>query len=379
MAQIPEHTDPTLAAVDVAIEEAQDRKHRPYLGMSGIGHPCERKCWYDFRWATPINHEALTLKLFDDGNRGEDVQAERLRMVAGLELHTHTDDGRQFGFEDIGGHFRGNMDGAIHGLVQAPKTWHVWEHKQSSEKKQAELSRLKADKGEKDALAAWNEIYYAQAVLYMEYSGMTRHYLTCATPGGRHTISVRTNANKAEAAKLKDKARRVIFAAEPPLKLSERPDWYQCQWCDHKSICHYDRLPRIVCRTCAHVTPCEDGTWHCAMHSQVLSEQTQRVGCGDHLYIPALVSYGEMVDADSAARCQWVRYRHKKTENIFYNRVESTTPPALNEPAYTSAELHFAEPDAIGEDFVEDVRNLFSATQARLEQGEDFNDSLNKI
>ena len=236
----PMDKDPTLEAMDRAIEaRALLEPKRNYLGMSAIGHPCERKLYYDFRVTTRPAHDAATLKRFEDGHRGEDLMAARLRLVPGVTLHTiDQNTGKQFGFEDHGGKFKGHMDGAIVGLLQAPSTYCVWEHKCVNEEKQAKLKKLKASKGEKDALAAWDEIYYSQAVLYMHYSGMTRHYLTVSTPGERSTISCRTEENPEAAIRLIEKARRIIEAPYPLARISNDPAWYVCKWCDHHAQCH---------------------------------------------------------------------------------------------------------------------------------------------
>lgn len=300
MARLPDLTkDPTLEAIDAALEARQSRRPRDYLGMSAIGRPCERALWYDFRWCSVIALNAATLKRFTDGHHGEALQAERLRLVDGIELHTHDDNGQQFGFSDFGGHFRGHMDGAIRGLLQAPKTWHVWEHKQVEPAKQAALETAKREFGEKNALAKWDATYYGQAQLYMHYSGMVRHYLTCSTPGGRHTVSVRTDYNPGHAIWLTERSRRIIQAESPPPRLSDDPEHWQCQWCDHHSICHEGKLPEVSCRTCVHATPELDGDrrWSCARWKKDLSRTEQTAGCSEHLYIPGVTPW-EVVDAD---------------------------------------------------------------------------------
>lgn len=309
MAKLPDLArDPTLEAVDRAIEDAQDRRPRPYLGMSEIGRECERELWYSFRWATRIAFDAEALKRFADGYHGEDVQAERLRMVEGVVLHTHDENGRQFGFSDHSGHFKGHMDGAILGLLQAARTWHVWEHKQVDPKKQTRLEKLKRELGEKAALEAWDTTYFVQGQLYMHYSGMTRHYLTCSTPGGRHTTSVRTDYHAPTALRFIERARRIVASPEPPPRISEDPGFWQCGWCSHAPICHEGRAPEISCRTCAHSTPeldVEGGRWSCALLSKDLTQREQSLGCGEHRYIPALLPWPAV---DANAEENWIQY-----------------------------------------------------------------------
>lgn len=310
MATLPQLAppDPTLAAIDGHIVARQKNEpKRGYLGMSFIGEECERRQWYGFRFTNENNFDAETLRRFEDGHRGEELMASRLRLVPGVQLYTHGQDGKQFGFQALGGHFRGNIDGAIVGLLQAPKTYHVWEHKVSEKFNQ--LLKYKNTLGEKAALAKWNPTYYAQAICYMHYSGMERHYLTCDTPGGRATVSVRTDADKAVAERMEAKAERIIFAAEPLPRLSDDPAFYQCKYCPSAGVCHRGEMPQVSCRTCLHATPelDGDGRWSCAKRAiPSLTLAAQQAACSDHLYIPALVTWGALDDASESEG--WVQY-----------------------------------------------------------------------
>ncbi len=223
MAALKFEVNQTLAAIDLAMYESQDSTARPYLGMSGIGNPCERANWMAFHWVAKRMIEAKNLRAIEDGFAGEDVMAARLRKVKGITLYTvDPATGRQFSLSDHGGHFnRGHMDGAIQGVLEAPKTWHPWEHKQVNETKFKKLITLAAEAGEKEALKKWDVIYYAQAQCYMGYTGMDRHFLTVASPGGRDYTSVRTEFNKEDYDKLVAKAQRVIHSPEPTERIGD--------------------------------------------------------------------------------------------------------------------------------------------------------------
>lgn len=312
MVALPQPVDPTLVAVDRALEaKARAELPRRYLGMSSVGQECTRATWYGFRWVTKPEYDAPTLKRFADGHLGEDVQAERLRMVEDLQLWTvdpETGEG-QIAVADFGDpgkeHFRGHCDGVLLGLLQAPKTPHVWEHKQVGERAFRALENAKNKFGEKDALRAWNLTYFGQGQGYMHYLQITRHYMTVSTPGGRNTTSVRTNYDAAYAINLVEQARRIVFAQNPPARLSEDPAFFKCKWCDHNTVCHGLEFPQLRnCRTCLHSTPLEAGGWHCARHDIELSDDAQREGCSCHLFIPSLVP-AEQFDAGD----DWVAYR----------------------------------------------------------------------
>jgi hypothetical protein len=297
---IPEIGDPTLQEADRALEQAQERRHRSHLGMSQIGRPCDREIFYSFRWAAQNNFDAPTLKRFEDGHASEIVAVRRLKMVPGIELHEVDESGAQFRFEDFGGHFSGSCDGAVLGILQAPKTWHILEIKASA--KADELDKAKKKVGEKGALREWNAVYYAQAALYMHYAGLERHYLVCVTPGARNWTSVRTEADPVHAEVMRQRAERLIFSDEAPPRIGG-PDFYLCRWCDFHALCHVgvsvdgQPLAERNCRTCLHSTPMRDGTWHCAKFGHTLSKDDQHAGaqCSEHRYLPSLVP-GEQID-----------------------------------------------------------------------------------
>ena len=281
MAKLPDTIDPTLEAVNIALEAAQDASRRGYLGASSIGAPCSRQLWYGFRFAAPVQFSGATLRLFEDGHRGEALMAERLAMVGGVTLSTTEPDGSQWGFKAHEGHFRGHCDGFIKGLLQAPKTPHVWEHKVCNEAKQKKLTKLKSDHGEKEALAHWDSVYYAQAQVYMHQFEMTRHYLTCSSPGERTTVSVRTNYNADHAEGFLAKAKDIIVSDQPPTRISEDKTNYLCKWCDYHSICHDITPMALNCRTCVNSFPDRAGAWSCNKYG-ALDLDAQLEGCPEY-------------------------------------------------------------------------------------------------
>lgn len=361
MAALPHiQNDPTLDAARAAFERRENAKdRRAYLGMSSIGRPCERQLWYSFRWAYREEFDCDTLWRFDDGFRCEDVMADRLRMVPGVQLRTiDPSTGHQFAFVDFGGHFRGHADGMISGILQAPKTLHVWEAKAVNDAKFAKLDKLNVEVGEKYALEKWDPVYYAQAVLYMAYSETTRHYLTCSTPGARSMTSVRTDTDLDAARALRAKAERIIFAAEPPPCISEDPAWYECKRCPAFELCHDQAMAAVNARTCIHATPERDGTWSCAKCGGTLSLDQQRKPCPHHLYIPALVKFAKPIDADPDANT----VTYQMPDGRVFKNGNGGAPGE-----YTSEELRVMDRAMIGDAGADLVRQEFDARHVQPE------------
>lgn len=206
-----------------------------YIGASKIGHDCDRHIYLDMIGAPQDYPHAIWgdagLLAAEDGHRSEPIMAERLRMLKNLELHTHDENGKQFGFD--WGFLKGNYDGVVLGLLQAPKTWHIWDHKRANQKKFNKLRALVTEH-EKTALEKWDKGYYAQQVIYMDAEELTRSYLTCSTDGFADVTSVRTDANPKFAKALCDKAKRISGLKEPPVRISEKKTAPCCMFCPFK-------------------------------------------------------------------------------------------------------------------------------------------------
>jgi hypothetical protein len=285
MAFLPVRRDPTLEAADRELEHRQERHLRVYLGVSEIGEPCARLLYIKFRWGVVGGqHSAKTLKRFADGHASEALMAERLRAVPGINLFGTQDECRA-----VSGHVKGHCDGRIVGLIGAPITEHLWEHKCVGEKGFAELKRHIETLGEKNALKAWNPTYYGQSIVYMHLFRLIRHYMTVATPGTRSELAIRTEASPKDAKALLERAERIVFGTMAPERIGG-PDFYRCKWCDAFQICHGTEKPQRTCRTCLYSTPIDEGQWRCERHDKVLTVDEQRSGCADQRTMPSLVN-----------------------------------------------------------------------------------------
>tara|TARA_R110000851_G_scaffold99923_1_gene215262 strand:- start:1713 stop:2435 length:723 start_codon:yes stop_codon:yes gene_type:complete len=236
MVKLPDKFDPTLEALKTAVEnEAAKEKPRTYIGASGIGFDCSRKIWYGYNGYKQEPRGWICVAAAEDGHRSEDLYIKRLRMVEGIELHTEDENGEQYGF-DLG-FFQGHYDGIIRGLLQCPETWHIWEHKAMNDTKFKKAIKAKRDFGEELALKNWDMIYYCQAILYMYFEEIDRHYMTISTAGGRDVISIRTKANPKLAKGLIEKAKRIHKAKEAPDRMWHK-EYFECKWCDFYTECY---------------------------------------------------------------------------------------------------------------------------------------------
>ena len=295
-------SDPNLLQADKIMEIRENNKRRRgYLGMSGGGN-CARQNFYNFRGVQAQPFTAKTLKNFASGHRAEPVIIERLRQVHGLQIiYLDPDTGKQFEVHDFDGHFMGHLDFEVIGLLQAPRTVHVGECKETAEKKLQEFRRIKDKVGEKNTLKAWNENYYAQHQLYMKYRRRKRGWLVVASAGVRDWDACRTDYNKDDADYYTEKARQIIYEPERiPDRIAEDPSYFKCGWCDFKRICFEQNWPIRNCRTCVYGKPDKGGEWLCQKHERHLTRDEQEEGCGDQRYLTSLVN-GSVIDVSDTS------------------------------------------------------------------------------
>ena len=155
-------TDPTIEALRQQMVRDFEPSQRTYLGGSVIGRDCERQLWQDFRWVLQGIPDADTIARFSDGHSSEEVIGKRLNAIPGLTLWTHNKDGKQFGYEAVGGHVRMHIDGVIKGLIQDKDNVYLWEAKCVNERKFRSLQKKK-EAGESNALEHWDATYFGQA------------------------------------------------------------------------------------------------------------------------------------------------------------------------------------------------------------------------
>jgi len=342
MAAVSQPMHETVAAIYRWHEQRANELPRPYLGCSEAGHKCDRYLWLRFRWAAIEHFDGRMYRLFQTGHLMEPRFIKELEGI-GVTVSAHDENGKQFAIEAVSGHMWGHLDGALLGLPEAPKTWHVAEYKTHSEKS---FKELKA-KGVKVS----KPMHYAQMMLYMALTGMERAAYFAANKNTDEIYMERIHFDADEAKALLERAARIIFAAEPPLRISDRADWYECKFCRFHSICHGTAAPEVNCRTCAHSTPTQGGAWTCEKYGEQIPEDVQRAGCPQHRYIPILLErFADQTGGSDEANS--VTYRNRETGNAFVN----------GEPGYSSREIEAcADKRCLGDAGVDVFKKEFGA------------------
>lgn len=290
----PQHS--IAAAIDKAHEAraaADPERFREHLGASLLGHPCSRWLWLSFRWAVVPSFSGRVLRLFRRGQNEEAQIVSDLRAI-GIDIRETGEHQRRV---ILGPHLGGGIDGIIHsGVPEAPKKRHIAEFKTHSLKSFEKVS--------KEGVQAAHPQHWVQMQLYMHGTHLlgggqnapdkidrALYVAICKDDDRIYTERVRYDAEAAE--KYVRRGGDIVAADRPPPRISENPSWYQCKMCQAHDLCHGAKLTREVnCRTCAHSTPLENGTWRCERHdADGIPADYQRTGCESHALHPDLVPW----------------------------------------------------------------------------------------
>lgn len=259
-----------------------DKPFRNHLGASMIGRECNRELWYSYRWAVKKKFSGRLQLLFNRGHM-EEARFLALLISAGIEVWYETDEGGQFVVSYLNGHFGSAIDGIVRGIQELPEgTAAGVEFKTSSEKI---FLKIKANgvRNEKPEHFAQTQIYMTafdlKYCLYLIVNKNTDeiHGEIIASVSDQTPFYIK-------------KAGRIIFSDEAPVKINTSPSWWKCRFCDSKDVCHNHAVPEVNCRTCAHFSAEEDGTWSCAIEGEALHTADKYIGCDDHVFNPHILS-----------------------------------------------------------------------------------------
>ena len=280
--------------------------HRPHLGGSQIGRECGRALWYQFRWAWSPNFEGRMLRLFETGDLEEPRFETELRAIGARVWAKDPETGKQIRFEACGGHFALSLDGVVENIPDAPSKPHTLELKTANDKSFAKMQR--------NGLKKANPVYYAQCQVGMHLSNIHDCLFLMKNKNTDAIYGERVKYDKSEGMSLLAKAEQIVFADTPPAKLSDEPSDWRCKFCPYWAVCHGCKIPEAHCRTCAHVTPEQDGSWSCAAGGDAKNV------CPKHLFIPQIMPKDLSVhDAGDG----WVDYMDEDTGEIIRNQGNS--------------------------------------------------------
>ena len=331
----PHHSIPSL--IDKHLESMQEPP-RAHLGVSQVGHPCDRWLWLSFRWAVIPQLTGRTLRIFRRGLNEETIIRDDLIDI-GIVF-----DEKESHHVNFGAHVRGTPDGVIlSGVPESPKKRHIVEFKTHNLRSFNEI--------EKKGVAEAKPGHYVQMQCYMHGLEIDRALYVAVCKDDDRIYTERVRYDKEVAEKAVARGRRIAMEERMPPPISADPSWYQCKMCDAHEFCHETKTTKHVnCRTCAHVTPMKDSTWRCERHdADDIPVEFQRTGCDCHVLHPDLVPWQRKDGLDD-----WTAVYVIEGRDVANGEGDAHV--------YTSREI-LANPKmcSLGDEYVEKLRETFDA------------------
>lgn len=218
---------------------------REYLGGSMIGRDCEREIAYQYHKApkepvtskdgtTCVGFSGRLYRIFDRGHMAEERWTKYLR-IAGFELITHKQDGRQFGWQTMGGLIKGHIDGALTGGPAIPGIDYskpgLWEMKCVNDETYGKLW--------KDGLKKTKPVYWGQVALYCAYMELEWCLFTAENADTCEVFAEYIDIDVAYAQLMSDRGVRIVQSKTPEElpRVAGSADDYRCKYCDYAKRC----------------------------------------------------------------------------------------------------------------------------------------------
>ena len=277
--KIPEFENTIESLIYQAYESDQELP-RPHMGASQLGHACDRWLWLSFRHAVIEKFNGRMLLLF---KRGHDEEIKIVNNLRRINAHVTNIGSSQVNF-DFGSHVKGSADGIVTGLPIAPKTKAILECKTHSDKS---FKELKA-KGVKVS----KPLHWIQCCVYGYGAKLDRALYVAVNKNTDEIYTEWLHLDKEVAEKAVARGQRLTLTDRLPPPISTDPTWFECKMCAGHDFCHGSKTTKEVnCRTCAHITPLSDSTWHCAKWDAIVPTEAQYEGCEAHVLHPDLVPW----------------------------------------------------------------------------------------
>jgi CRISPR/Cas system-associated exonuclease Cas4 (RecB family) len=214
----------TVSRVDKHYESIRDSRMR--LGLSQAGHKCPRYLWYCHHGYVGSSPEGRVLRLFQLGNLLEDQTILDLRQ-AGFNVHSQQKEVK-IEYNDITLH--GSIDGIVEGLIESPKTPHLFEHKTASKKKYDELIKT-------GSYRKWSEGYYWQVQFYMLGLQLNRAAVFVYCKDDSRLYMERIKLNRANTIDKLQDVFGVIALDDPPERYCPSEDFFEAKFCQFYEEC----------------------------------------------------------------------------------------------------------------------------------------------
>src|SRR5882724_5933077 len=257
-----------------------EQGHRKHLGASGLGEECWRKLWYEFRWTKREVFDGRMMRLFNVGHSAESRFVTYLKGI-GFEVKEFDENGKQFRINGAKGHYGGSLDG----MCKAPERYQLFEDIIFLNEFKTNGTGSGFNEVESKGLQKAKPKHFAQMSQYGYKLNLKYGLYLIENKNDSHITVKIIVLDWNLGAQMERKAEEIIFAKEPPPRISDNPAFQNCKWCHQSDICHKGEQPEKNCRSCRQCSPIEKGQWHCSKFNAIVPDDFIPIGCPDWLPI----------------------------------------------------------------------------------------------
>jgi len=242
-----------IAAIDAGYGP-RDQRPRRYIGASGIGNKCEAALAFSLRGFPDVTPDPQLQRIFNIGSQIEDVVVKDLRKRAKIPvMETDPLTGKQFNYQQLGGHVRCNLDGLIEMPDGRLRNLEIKSMNDNSWTKFVEKGVRYSHPHYYDQMQMQMAMSKTADSLFIAYNKNNSKYHAEIVPYDEiEWAFLRTRIETA----LLNKARRIA---------EDETDW-RCRGCFKRDNCWKTPEVEPDCAFCQHAGATADGGWHCSLY-----------------------------------------------------------------------------------------------------------------
>jgi len=237
----------------------REGESRAYIGASTVGNDCLAFLQMGLRGYPQEPFPPNVLRIFRDGHRIEDSVVADLKKSGMTVFAVNGLTNKQFEWISFGGHVKAHADGMVE--LQEDEPLALLEIKSMNDK-QWELFKSRGVKSS-------HKKYYEQMIMMM---GMGKIPSALFVSYNKNTSKYHAEVvpyDEIEFNYVKDKIEQTLGGNRR--RIADVPDRWDCKFCSRKEVCwtsDADDQIEVLCRTCDHSIPTDDGGWKCTLHKK---------------------------------------------------------------------------------------------------------------
>lgn len=274
----------TEEATEFADEMQPTDDFRTHLGASVVGRECAREVWYSWRWFKLVQYSGRMKRLFQRGHREEPIVIESLKYAGIDVVNIDPNTGKQYRFVGYKGHEGGSSDGFAWNVPDVPVgQWAKFECKTHNAKSFKAVSEMDSN-GYNIGLQKNKPEHYGQCQRYMRAWQVFYTLYIAVNKDTDERLYLIIPYVEEHAEQMAQRAQLIVDSEAPPMRLSEKPTFFKCSYCNYKDVCHNGEAPHRSCRSCVYSAPIDGGQWECRniSHPCVINKELMLNSCGNY-------------------------------------------------------------------------------------------------